>query len=190
MDRVETNNKLACPSPDISAYIDGELSPNDELKLEMHVAGCRACADDLNLQKSFLNALDSSLDEETEIQLPKDFTKTVVANAESRVSGLRRPHERRHAAFICLGLVLFSMVALGGKAEGALIAAATIVEKLLAVVVSIWHVIYDLALGLSIVLRSLATNFLFESGGPALAFFAVFVLSLYLFSRLLRFRRT
>jgi hypothetical protein len=56
---------------------------------------CSVCADDLNLQKSFLNALDSSLDEETEIRLPKNFTKTVVANAESRVSGLRHPHEVR-----------------------------------------------------------------------------------------------
>ena len=190
MDRVETNKKVLCPSPDLSAYIDGELSPNDELKLEMHVAGCRTCTDDLNLQKSFLNALDSSLEDETEIELPKDFTKTVVANAESRVSGLRRPHERRHAAFICVGLILFSIVALGGKLEGSFVAASTVVEKLFAVVVSAGHVIYDLALGASIVLRSLATNFLFESGGPALAFFALFVLSLYLFSRLLRFRRT
>ena len=61
MDRVEINKRTACPSPDLSAYIDGELSPHDELELEMHVAGCRVCADDLNLQKSFLNALDSSL---------------------------------------------------------------------------------------------------------------------------------
>ena len=190
MDRVETHNKVDCPSPDLSAYIDGELSPNDELKLEMHIAGCRTCADDLNLQKSFLNALDSSLEEEAQIQLPEDFTKTVVANAESRVSGLRRPHERRHAALICVGLIVFSIVALGGKAEGALIAATAVVEKLIAVVVSVAHVVYDLALGLSIVLRYLATNFLLESGGPALAFLAVFVLSLYLFSRLLRFRRT
>src|SRR6188472_4506226 len=103
MDRVETNKKAACPSSDLSAYIDGELSPHDELELEMHIAGCRVCADDLNLQKSFLNALDSSLEEEAEIQLPKNFTKTVVANAESRVSGIRRPHELRNAALICGG---------------------------------------------------------------------------------------
>jgi anti-sigma factor RsiW len=190
MDRVETKNKGACPSPDLSAYIDGELTAHDELNLETHVAGCRTCADDLNLQKSFLNALESSLDDEREIELPKDFTKTVVANAESRVSGLRRPHERRHAAFICVGLIVFSIIALGSNASGFLLAAATVLEKLLAVVVSAGHVIYDLALGSSIVLRTLATNFLIESGGSALAFLALFVLSLYLFSRLARFRRT
>jgi anti-sigma factor RsiW len=190
MDRVETNNNIACPSPDLAAYIDGELSSHDELKLEMHLAGCRTCADDLNLQKSFLNALDSSLDDEAEIQLPKDFTKTVVANAESRVSGLRHPHELRNAALICIGLLLFSLFALGSTTERSLAVIATVIDKLLAVVTSGWHVIYDLGLGSSIVLRSLASNFFFGSGGTALAFFALLVLSLYLFSRLLRLRRT
>ena len=190
MDRVETNISTACPSPDLSAYIDGELSLNEELKLEAHVASCRTCADDLNLQKSFLNALDSSLDDEIAIRLPKDFTKTVVANAESRVTGLRRPHERRNAAIICGGLILLSLFALAGNAERSFTAAAAVVEKILAVVVSVGHVIYDLALGLSIVLRSLASNFLFDAAGVTLAFLALLVLSLYLFSRLLRFRRT
>jgi anti-sigma factor RsiW len=191
MDRVETNKNMACPSPDLAAYIDGELSSHDELELEMHLASCRTCADDLNLQKSFLNALDSSLDDKVEIQLPKNFTKLVVANAESRVSGLRHPHELRNAALICTGLILFSLFALGSTTERSLAAAATVVDKLVAVVTSAWHVIYDLALGSSIVLRSLASSFFFESGaGTALAFFALFVLSLYLFSRLVRFRRT
>lgn len=190
MDHVEKNSTAACPSPEISAYIDGELSPHDELELEIHVSACRTCAEDLNLQKNFLNALDSSLDEEAEIELPKNFTKAVVANAESRVSGLRRPHEIRNAVLICTGLILFSLLALGNNAERTLIAAAAVVDKLLAVVISAGHIIYDFALGLSIVLRSLASSFFFGSGGPGLAFIALFVLSLYLFSRLLRFRRT
>ena len=190
MDRVETNKRAVCPSPDLSAYIDGELSPHDEHELEMHIAGCRVCADDLNLQKSFLNALDSSLEEEVEIRLPKNFTKTVVANAESRVSGIRHPHELRNAALICAVLILFSLFTLAGNAERTLFAATTVVEKVLAIVVSAGHVVYDLALGLSIVLRSLTSSFVFGSEGPVLAFFVLFVLSLYLFSRLLRLRRT
>jgi anti-sigma factor RsiW len=190
MDRADTKDRQTCPSPDLSAYIDGELAPQEELELEVHVAACRTCADDLNLQKSFLNALDSSLDDEAEIELPKNFTRSVVANAESSVSGLRRPHERRNAALICVALIVFSLFALGSSAERSFIAATAIIEKLVAVVVSVGHVIYDVALGFSIVLKSLASNFLFGSGGLALVFFAVFVLSLYLFSRLLRFRRT
>ena len=190
MDRIETNKKAACPSPDISAYVDGELSSHDELELEMHIAGCSTCADDLNLQKSFLNALDLSLDEEAEIQLPKNFTKTVVANAESRVSGLRRPHELRNAALICGALILVSILTLGSNTERTLLAASTVVEKFFAVVVSAGHVVYDFALGFSIVLRSLTSSFFVGSGSSVLAFFVLFVLSLYLFSRFARLRRT
>lgn len=185
MERVERKNKMTCPSADLSAYIDGELSFDDELELERHVSGCRTCADDLNLQKSFLNALDYSLEDENEIELPKDFTRSVVANAESRVSGLRRPRERRHAAFICLGLLVFSLVALGSNADKTFIAIASIFETMLAVALSAGHLVYDIALGSGIIFRTLFSNLLFESGTAVFAFLALFVLSLYLFSRLL-----
>jgi len=190
MDRIDNRNISACPSPDISAYIDGELSPHAEQELEIHIAACSVCAEDLNLQKSFLNALDSSLDEQAHIELPKNFTKTVIANAESRVSGLRHPHELRNAALICGALILFSLLTLGSNTERVLLTSATVIEKLLAIVTSAGHVMYDLALGLSIVLRSLTSSFFVQPEGSVLTFFVLFVLSLYLFSRLLRLRRT
>jgi len=190
MNRVETKGNYVCPSPELAAYIDGELSSHDELALEMHVSVCATCAEELNLQKSFLNALDSSLEHETEIELPKNFAKTVVANAESRVSGLRHPNELRNAALICGSLTIFSIFALGSSYGRSLTAAVGVFDKLVAIVVSVGHVLYDVALGSSIVLRSLASNFLFGSAGPALAFVALFALSLYIFSRLLRLRRT
>ncbi|MEO8041095.1 MAG: zf-HC2 domain-containing protein [Acidobacteriota bacterium] len=182
---------MTCPSPELSAYIDGELSARDELTLEQHVSGCRTCTDDLNLQKSFLNALDYSLDEGNEIELPKNFTRSVVANAESRVSGLRRPNERRKAAFICAALIVFSLFALGSSAEKTLVATAAIFETLLAVASSAGHLVYDIALGSAIIFRTLASKFLFESGTSVLVFLALFGLSLCLFSRLLvRVHRT
>jgi len=191
MDRIENINSSACPSPDISAYIDGELSPADEIRLEMHIAGCRLCADDLNLQKNFLNALDYSLDEKAELELPKNFTKSVVANAESRVSGLRRPHERRNAALICIALVVVSVFALGSSTERTLGAITTVVDKVVAVVESVGHLAYDIALGSAIVFRTLASKFVFDSGAAVVSFLLIFILSLYLFSRLLvRFHRT
>ena len=122
MELVEPKDKLTCPSPELSAYLDGELSAPDEIVLEEHMSSCQICTDDLNLQKSFLNALDYSLDEGNEIELPKNFTRSVVANAESRVSGLRRPHERRNAAFICAALIVFSLFALGSSAKKTFVA--------------------------------------------------------------------
>ena len=179
-----------CPSPDISAYIDGELSADQELQLELHMAGCRVCADDLNLQKSFLNALESSLDEK-EIELPNDFTKTVVTHAESHVTGLRHPSERRRAAVVFVMLMLFAVAALGSNIGPALGTVTSIAEKVVAVVVSVGHFFYDIALGSVIVFRSIVAGFIFESGTTAAIFLLVFVMSLLLSSRLLvRFHRT
>ena len=191
MEIIERENRIACPSPEISAYIDGELSPLAELQLEQHISGCPVCADDLNLQKSFLIALDHSLEEESKIELPKDFTKSVVANAESRVSGLRRPRERRNAAFICAALVVVSLFALGSSAEKTFAATGAVFEKVFAVVTSIGHLSYDIALGIAIVFRTLGSKFLFDSGATVLVLAAAAATSLYLFSRVLNhLRRT
>ena len=191
MEVNENMNSQVCPSPEISAYIDGELSPANELRLELHIAGCHTCNEDLNLQKSFLNALDSSLDDSSPIELPSNFTKAVVTNAQSRVSGLRRPKERRNAALICVALLGFSFFALGSNAERTIRATATVAEQILAVAGSAVHFTYDIALGSAIVFRSLAGYFVFESATSVLFLLVVFVVSLFLFSRLLlRFHRT
>ncbi|MEO8573851.1 MAG: zf-HC2 domain-containing protein [Pyrinomonadaceae bacterium] len=191
MERSESKNKSICPSPELSAYLDGELSPDDEMKLELHLSGCRLCTNDLNLQKNFLNALDYSLEGEGEIDLPKHFTKSVIANAESRVSGLRRPHERRNAALICVALIAFSLVGLGSNAGKGFVATASIAEKVFALVAAAGHLVYDVALGFAIIFRSLTSTFLFDSGATVLVFLALAVLSLYLFSRLVvRLHRT
>ncbi len=191
MQGIEFIDSSVCPSAEISAYIDGELSAPDEMRLELHIAGCLTCADDLNLQKSFLNALDVSLEGEKNIELPPGFTKSVVANAESRVSGLRRPNERRNAAFICVTLIAFSILGLGSNAESSFAAAASVAEKLVAVIESAAHFIYNLAFGSAVVFKSLATKFVFESAFTVSLVLVVFVLSLYIFSRLLtRIHRT
>jgi len=190
VDHRRDQNLDSCPSPDISAYIDGELSADQELQLELHMGGCRVCAEDLNLQKSFLNALEISLDEK-EIELPRDFTKSVVTHAESRVTGLRHPSERRRAALVFVTLILFAVLALGSNLGSALGAATSIAEKFVAVLVSVGHFCYDIALGSVIVFRSLVADFIFESGITAAIFLVVFVMSLLLSSRLLvRFHRT
>lgn len=191
MEQIERKNDLNCPSPDVSAYLDGELSSQAELELEMHVAVCRTCSDELNLQKSFLNALGSTLDPENDIDVPRNFAKSVVTNAESRVSGLRHPHERRNAGIICVALIVLSVIALGSKTESAFAAVTTIVETFFMVGEWAWHFVYDIALGSTIVFRSLASAFLFDSTVAVALLLGLFVLSLYVFSRLLYgFRRT
>jgi anti-sigma factor RsiW len=151
---------IECPSIDIAAYIDGELTPDGELKLESHIACCRVCMDELNLQKHFVNALNLSLQDTPE--LPNDFTKRIVTTAESNVRGLRRRRERLDAMFITAGLGLFVLFTLGAKAPGALSTAASTVGGLIAVIDVATHALYDFSVGVVVILRSLA-------GQPVLA---------------------
>ena len=154
MERVGKTNEVCCPSPDISAYLDCELTPDQEMRLDLHLAECRICSDELNLQKSLLNALDGSFDEKT-IELPTDFTKTVVAHAESRVSGLRHPSERRRAAIVLAVLLVFAYLVLGSNVGVVFDSATIVAEKAIAVVFSVGHLVYDIALATVIVFKSL-----------------------------------
>jgi anti-sigma factor RsiW len=175
---------ILCPSPEISAYLDGELAPHEEIELEIHMASCGVCKGELNMQKNLLHALTSSLETTREFELPKNFTKTIVANAESNVSGLRRPKERLNAIFICSALFLFALFALGSDAEKTFAAISSVVEKVSAVAGSILHFFYDISLGTAVITRSLSSTFVLNSPVLLFAVFGLFAFSLFVFSRL------
>ena len=147
-----------CPADEIAAYIDGELDAAGESEMEVHFAACASCAEELNLQKQFLCSLESSLKGENDLELPADFTKHVVANAESSVTGLRPARERFNAVFICAALLLFVLFALGADAGRALDGAAGAVDRLAAVGSLLGHFIYSFFLGVIIIMRAFATQ--------------------------------
>ena len=151
-------NNLTCPSDEIAAYIDGELISTREMELDAHFVTCELCAEELNQQKQFLNELDAGLKIRSEIDLPTNFTKTIVANAESTVSGLRRPRERFNALFICAGLFLFSLFALGTDASRIFGGMAVAFDQIAAVGGFFAHLVYSIFLGMAIVVRSLAAQ--------------------------------
>ena len=171
----------ACPSDEISAYIDGELTGPREIELDLHFASCPACNHELNELKQFLRGLDDTLRLEGDLELPKDFTKIVVANAESSVTGLRRPRERFNAIFICAGLSLFILFALGAQA-------GTLLDQIAAVGGFFGHLIYSFFIGLAIIVRSIASQS--EFGPAAVAFLSVLFAgsSLYVSRRVLNAR--
>ena len=184
MDIERLQSKFDCPSGEISSYIDGELSPVRELELERHFLSCETCLAELNLQKKFLIALDHALEGEEEIALPVNFTKVVVANAESRVSGLRRRSERYNAFFVCAGLFLIIIFALGASGTNtALDGFFVVVEKLVAVGGFVVHLIYDIAVGAVVIIRSLTSRFIFDSS-IKLLFPGIAVVYIYIVSRL------
>ena len=186
-DQLQYNS---CPTGDIAAYIDGELSPGHESKLDLHFADCTVCAYELNQQKQFLCGLNSSLRHESEIELPANFTKLIVANAESSVSGLRRPRERYNAIFICAALSLFVLFAMGAEAGKLFVGLSTIFDQISAVGAFVGHLIYSVLVGVLIILRSVASRFRVDA--VMVAFLAGFaaVTVMFLSRKLLRMRRT
>lgn len=148
-----------CPRAKLAFYVDGELLPQEELELEAHLAHCRSCAAELNEQKKLLFALDSALEDEKEFALPADFTKVVVARAQSKVSGLRSPHERLKALFVCLSLTLLVLLGLGGDVKTVFNTFVKFTDRIIHVGSFIFHLTYDVSIGTAVILRSLGSQF-------------------------------
>lgn len=186
---ISESNLSMCPAGEISAYIDGELDTAREFEMDMHFVHCDACRTALNDQKSFLRHLDASLGVEREMELPPNFAKSIVANAESTVSGLRRPRERFNALFICSGLLLFVLFAMGAEAGKLFQGLSMIVDQAAAVGSFFGHLIYSVFVGVAIILRTLAGHFQF--GFPAILVTAMVIalFSLFVSRKLLRTRR-
>ncbi len=179
-----------CPRSEIAAYLDGELSPREELDLDLHFAACSICTAELNEQKKLLCALDFALENKEDIELPENFTKVVVTNAESNVRGLRCPRERNRALFVCAALFLMVVLGLGAEISNVFATFGTITEQFLAVGGFFVHLIHDITVATTVIFRSLCLQFVFKSAISAVIIGICFVVSLLIFSRLLsRHRR-
>lgn len=178
-----TSENVDCPREEISSYVDGELSSSDEALFETHLDGCGICRTELKHQKEFLFALNASLESENDIPLPKDFTRTIVATAESRVSGLRLPRERFTAIFICAALFLFALFALGGETGAVWSAFGSVAEKIVAVGSFVLRIAFNVSYSIAVVARSLFSH---VEGSWVLAMALIVILA----AALLRFSRT
>jgi anti-sigma factor RsiW len=148
-----------CPRAEIAVYVDGELTPHQELVLEQHLAVCDVCRAELNEQKKLLCALDFLLEEKpSEIEIPENFARVVATRAESNVSGLRNREERKRAVFLCASLGLIALIGLGAEAKTVFAASSVVFEQIIALAVFVGHLAYDVAFGVVVILRSLANQ--------------------------------
>ena len=175
-----------CPAEQISSYIDGELLPEHELALENHIASCQICRDELNREKGFLIALSDTLERAGEIELPKDFTKSIVVHAESRVSGLRDRRERTAAIVIAGVMLLLIVVAFGGSIAGVFAPAETATEKAGTVFGVAAEIVFDLTRGVSAFLRSFLSTQTFSGLLAYIALSLVAAAAIYFVTRSLR----
>lgn len=174
-----------CPAEEISALIDGELAPEVETALERHIGECSTCRSELNDQKGFLLALSDTLEREAPIDLPENFTRSVVVNAESKVSGLRDRRERSAAFIIGAGLLSLAAVAVGSF-TGVFSPFAAAIEKLLALGGAVIQVAADLLYAIASMSRSILQTQTFSTALTYIAICLAIVLLLYFGSRSLR----
>lgn len=175
---------IECPVDEIAAYIDGELDTARELEVGAHFDVCKECSRELNSQKQFLCGLNSGLRNEAEFELPANFTRSIIANAESSVSGLRQPAERFNALFIFSSLFLFVLFVMGPDAGRLFQGIVSALDQTAIVGGFFGHLVYSLFLGITIILRSLASQLSFD-GITALAVTAAFLITSLLISRML-----
>ena len=152
-----------CSPEKIVFYLDGELEAGEEAMLERHLVGCRSCRAELNTQKQMFSLLDSAFVGKAEIELPENFAKVVAVRAESGVKGLRSKDERFRATFLCALLFLIVIAGLGTETETIFASLKKIGEQIMTVLNFVWHPTYDLVVGMTVILRSVANQPKFNS---------------------------
>ncbi len=175
------NTEKLCQFSVISDYLDGELSPNAEDEIEFHLLGCENCREELNFQKQFLTALDSELEDFPE--LPADFVKNTIIKAESNVQGVRGKEERFRAVFICAGLFFLVILGLGSETKTVFSAFGSFINQLFAVGGFILHFLFDLAVGLAVIIKFFSRQFSPETFFAFLFFAAIIIFGLIFISR-------
>jgi anti-sigma factor RsiW len=159
---------------DVAAYLDAEMSPSEEIEFELHLAKCKYCVAELNRQKELLHILDSTLHQD-DIELPENFTKVVVTNAESSVKGLRRRSEWLNAVFVCCALAFFGLFALGADASRSFGYPFRVFERIAAVVTFFGHLMYDVAVGIVVILRTITSETVSNTAAFVAVVFTLFL---------------
>jgi anti-sigma factor RsiW len=164
-----------CPSPLISAYLDGELDACEESRFEEHSSACKVCSAALLEQRQLLCLLNSSFSQPGDIEPPADFAKTVTVRAESNVNGLRRPDERLNAYFVIAAFAIFCLFAFFSFADIAnpIMKAGDIVAGAATLAL---HVVTSVYSGVVVIARSASMHFSSQVYIPLLLLLALAIL--------------
>lgn len=102
------------------------------------------------------------LDDAMDTDLPpidaEKLTRTIVVKAESDVSGLRSPKERLTAAFICLGVLALAAVTIAVIGGGITTEVNSPFDRMTGIASAVGHLIYNVALSFSVIVRSATSD--------------------------------
>jgi len=178
-----TAQERFCEQGLIGAYVDGELDADLILCLEDHLQGCADCQFELRAHRLFVCELDAALTKSGDIQVPADFSRRIAARATSDMSGVRTRSENRKALAIAMMLALSGFALLSNATRYAvLMVIEKFVTKVFSLVEFIATAVYDVVIGVVVILKVLSGRMQSGSSGALLVLLAVAVLVL---SRLL-----
>ena len=187
---MTTAQETFCESNLIAAYVDGELDEDLSRRFEEHLQGCEPCRVELRLHRLFICELDASLTE-TEMPVPRDFSRIIATRATSDMRGVRTGAEHRKALGICMILALIGFALLGATArETIFLVAGRFVTTVIGLVGFVATAVYETVAGLAVISRVLSRKIIVESGslGPMIVVLAVAIV---LLTRLLsKYHRT
>lgn len=173
-----------CRPSAIAGYLEGEMAADRREEMERHLASCRECHEELNRQKLFLNALDAAFGSDLDVDVPEEFTRSVVAHAESDVRGFRCPRERSRALIVSFILAGLAIAGIGFGTFLDFMPFGSAFEQMVAVGTFVGHFVRDVVVASTVVLRSVFQHLMFKSAGAVGLAVIVFGLALFVFSRL------
>lgn len=144
-------------------------------------------------ERRLIRELDFALSSEPELEIPKNFAQIVAARAQSDMSGVREPRERRRALRLCATLALISFALLGGAAlSESVFAPLRATWKGAAALFSfLGHALYDAGAGVAVISRGVGGHLLFGSRAFGLIVLLLLALALFMLPRLIvRYHRT
>lgn len=185
---MASGNKECLRSAETAAYLDGELDARDQVLFEAHLDECRSCTVELQEQRRLLCALDFALGtDDPGVDLPRDFARTVAANAESDMSGLRNRVEHASALRLCFGLAIAVFTLLGSATLYATISTPikAFARSFVMILGFVWNAVYDAGVGAAVILRALGRRLIFESHPISLIALLLFAIAIALLPRLI-----
>lgn len=176
-----------CPREALAAYIDCELTEEEERLVESHLSGCGTCLEEFNLQKRMLAAITPVLSGSTAFpDVPENFARIVSVRAENNLEQIRKGGERSAAGLIVALLLLFTAAGLslaGGR--DAFVAVEKLGAQAFTVTGFVTHSLFELGTGIGVVLKY-AGSLVFGSNGASILSVGSFLAASVALSRMLR----
>ncbi len=176
-----TTIEKICDRGLVGAYVDGELDAGLTELFEDHLESCTDCRFELRAHRLFVCELEAAMTGNSEVPVPRDFSKIIATRATTDMRGVRTRSEHRKALTICIVLALGGFALVGATA---LTSVFRIAEKFVTTVFGLVSflatTVYDTAAGLVVIFRVVSRKVIIETGSlwPMLVLLAFGVLIL------------